>query len=246
MAVSPQCAVFWVCHSHPAGSSAVIWAAELTWVCRFIMSASISELDSFSSLISLLSCLMSSSLSRTEWEHQHTAEEYQDNHQPYLLWLSKFPYNHHFYLWAWICAVASAYQTVDIITSGLLCLSLCMFSAECWCPWQTCFFFYISMCLCLSISSYSRSRGTCTWESTASYHRWLWTLQWYTRLQETWISSYLLMLWDNLTDWEGRLIRIKSSWRIKSITFHNTVYELIHLFTVYTVIENSGPSGEEG
>lgn len=37
-----------------------------TWVCRLTMSASISLLDSLRSLISLLSCLMSSSLSKTE------------------------------------------------------------------------------------------------------------------------------------------------------------------------------------
>ncbi len=61
-------------HCHPwHGSSVTSWAAELTWVCRFIMSASISELDSLNSLISLFSCLMSSSLSRTE-QDRHAAK----------------------------------------------------------------------------------------------------------------------------------------------------------------------------
>lgn len=45
-----------------------------TWVCRLTMSASISLLESLRSLISLLSCLMSSSLSKTKGEKPDTLD----------------------------------------------------------------------------------------------------------------------------------------------------------------------------
>lgn len=53
-------------HQHPAPLGLSAWPRTPTWDWSFTMAASISELDSFSSLISLFSCLISSSFSRTE------------------------------------------------------------------------------------------------------------------------------------------------------------------------------------
>lgn len=55
-------------HQHPAPLGLNAWPRTQTWDWSFTMAASISELDSFSSLISLFSCLISSSFSRTAGE----------------------------------------------------------------------------------------------------------------------------------------------------------------------------------
>lgn len=52
-------------HQHPATLGLNARPRTQTWDWSFTMAASISELDSFSSLISLFSCLISSSFSRT-------------------------------------------------------------------------------------------------------------------------------------------------------------------------------------
>lgn len=52
-------------HQHPSPLGLNSWPRIQTWDWSFTMAASISELDSFSSLISLFSCLISSSFSRT-------------------------------------------------------------------------------------------------------------------------------------------------------------------------------------
>lgn len=58
-----------------------------------------------------------------------------------------------------------------------------------------------------------------TWYKVPSYHHWPWTLLWCIRLQETWLSSYLQMLWDNLKDCrEEPLIRIRKPYGVKHPT----------------------------
>lgn len=75
------------------------------------------------------------------------------------------------------------------------------------------------------------SRG----EATLSYHHWLWTLQWYTRLQGTWLSSCWLMLWDTLTDWKEQLMRFnisndKSSFYVYHVSVTSTIFGAGFLF----------------